>query len=348
MGASAIGVAVALGGGACTVFNGLGLPPGASVDAGGSPDAGDAAQPGYTAYLPLGQAAMVCSLVFQCSGLPESITQSIGLAFSGDADPANYSLCVDVLAGPIDPGRPGLATQRAMLAQIAGASSCGDAASIPFVREVFDAGCPRPEACVSGAPTRCSGGAVFQTSCESPLFGDASATCVVTAASEGGAAGVVASCNHTDRCGKGSVCAGNTIYDCEPTTGTNYTYDCSVTGRLCGIGPANLPRCQDFCLSTLQAWDCKDGAVRLCRSTVQSEYGCTPAGGTCKTSPAGTPYCEPAGASCSHFGSKANACSGSAITLCVDGSLTTFDCSSLGAGQSCREGNAVQGAHCGP
>jgi hypothetical protein len=333
-------------GGACTTFNGLGLPPVPATD-GGDAAVGDAAPgPGYTAYLSLQDAARVCTLVFQCAGLSESITESLALQFSGGTEPSSFPLCMDLLAGPVDPGRPGLAIQRAMLSQLAAATTCAAAAAIPYVRQMLDAGCPHAESCADGFATRCSAGAVFQTSCDSPLFADGGATCVLAAAPDGGT-GNVAACDSPTPCGNTRLfCAGDTVHGCDTATGTLYTYDCSVSGRVCGIGPANLPRCQDDCLTTTQAWDCKDNAVRVCRPMVQSELACAPIGASCKTSAAGTPYCARTGAPCTPFDGKVGTCSGNSIALCINGQPASFDCGAIG--QACQSANADQSAHCGP
>src|SRR5580698_3713540 len=112
------GGASALLGGACMTFAFSAPTLEAGAEAGAPPG-----------FLGLTAAGQLCALVFECPGLAEAIEGSLVVPVGTPSSPLNFSGCMDWLAGPVDPARPGLALQQRILAQIAAAQGCSAAYS---------------------------------------------------------------------------------------------------------------------------------------------------------------------------------------------------------------------------
>ncbi len=346
--AASAAAAAALGG-ACQTFNGLGLPAeatdAASEAASDAPR--DAPGPTFTSYLSLSQGAALCSLLFECPGLAASIAESIGLVLVPTTTELSYAFCVNAVAGPVEADRIGLAMQRAMLTQIAGATSCSDALGAAYTYEIFDSGVSCPSsACVNGVPTACDAtGVVYVTNCDSALYLEAGATCKTIAL---GDAGAYAFCNQTTACGRGATCAGTVASLCDDRIGLAFLYDCAATGRRCETAGTSV-RCADLCAGgAAPAFACSGSSIRYCAGPVQSAYDCAAIGRACTTTTTGVPLCTASTDACTPLDVDVSQCaaSGASISLCVAGQRTSFDCSSIG--QSCRPGGTGQTAHCGP
>jgi hypothetical protein len=232
-----------------------------------------------------------------------------------------------------------------MLAQMAAATSCDQALKAAFIYPAPDAGACPIDSCsaIPGQWTTCLNTTVYTSRCDGPLWLDAGACKPF----DGG----TAACNQVSGCtGLFSQCLNNVAQSCFSKVGLDIEIDCSVQGRSCELSAAHTAQCTQLCASpTTLSWGCENGSVLLCGGTfVQSAYNCTGAGRSCETSSAGVPYCGAPTDACTPLGASVNQCSGSSISLCVDGQPKSFDCSSLPGGQSCRAASASQTAHCGP
>jgi hypothetical protein len=339
----------------CLTFNGLTVPDDAAADGG---DAGVDApvDAGFTSYLSLSQAGAVCSLTFQCPGLVASIAASIGLVLTPLTGKQSFAYCMNALAGPVDPNRLGLETQRAMLSAIAGANGCQEAINATFVQLVVadaDSGpCTPGESCNGDYQVTCAGSppTAFQSSCDSPLLHsdpEAGTSCI-TFLHDGG---TFARCNQDAGCnGIAFTCQGDTVLWCDTSVRLDSTFDCTVTGRSC-TDTVGLAHCQDICLDTNGfAWGCSNSAIRYCAGpSIQAAFPCTANRACLIDSMTSAPYCKGPNDTCTPFDSTLGACQGSTISLCINGAPATFDCTKLPM-QTCLPANdkANQLVHCGP
>ncbi len=344
--------------GACTTFD-FAAPTGESsldggpVDATSLVDAGlDArleggADGGGGSLLDLPTAARLCALTFDCPGLGQAIESSLVIPVATPASPLNFSGCVDWLAGPIDPGRIGLAEQQQILRAIAApadASACAAAYASSPIHPVDAGATCAATSCNGTALETCSAEGAFTVTCGAPLF-DQPGTCVVPLLS------TVALCETKGKCAPGGSCSSSTTYvDCYKD-GTSYTaYDCTLSGRQCVdegapdcvvpgklAAPCPARGINDTCDGT-SVLHCSGGLL------AETEFDCSATQRTCSVA-SGVARCVGAGDACTPFDGDVNTCSGTSIGLCVAGRKTSFDCESLGL--SCVDASATQTAHCG-
>jgi hypothetical protein len=358
-----------LGFAACTTFSGVSVPTDASgVDGSsdtivtpppppptdGPPPDGSDSGPGLPSFLPLGDAARLCSHLDKCPVLGKSITYSIAVAL----DPVNYSLCVDTLAGPVPPTHTGIALQSATLACVAKGATCTSAAAC-LSQEFLDTGDTRcnkvpkdagPDAspgayqyCDTDAQAlvRCDPQYTFDIlHCNAGFFGP-SATC--TQAPDG-----------THLCASGTdcpttACSGNQLTYCG-VSGLHVVTNCASYGQVCGTDVTNdaggfqcltsdrLKTC------TAAGSDCDNRIVSVCDGFDRTEFDCQSLGGTC-TKSAGAARCQRPNDECVPEDPKINVCTGTKISLCVGGKATSFDCASVGL--TCIAGTSSLTGRCG-
>jgi hypothetical protein len=345
----AVLVLVGLVAAACTAFD-FPAPATASSDAGpeatlpeATVDAG-----GPSTYLDTNDAALLCAQLFQCPHLADAIALSIALPLDTPTT-LGFSACMDWVAGPLDPGRVGLAEQRALLAAVAAAPSC-EAAGAALPVQPADAGstcgltCAEPTVIASCTPEA----GTFLVPCSPPYFGQAGA-CF---ADDAGAL-----CVNTGACKTGLSCSTDqtTLLDClPPDDNTFVSYDCTLTGRDCavlsksGLADCVLPGHNTAPCPLHDRRDACDGtSVLACAGglTAQTEFDCFAVGRTCAISSAGDARCVATTDTCTPFDPGQNQCSGTKITVCIGGAPSSYDCSAIG--KSCVAGGANQTAHCG-
>jgi hypothetical protein len=352
--------------GACTTFD-FPAPSGASPDDAGANDATTAsdvdadASPdaGAPSFLDLPTAARLCALTFQCPGLAAAVEASLVIPLDTPTMPLNFSGCMDWLAGPVDPGRLGLAQQRTILRAIAGQSTCPAAfASSPAQPVITDAAC-KTDTCSGAELQSCTSGGSFAIACGAPLFSTAG-TCTVPPLSG------VGICVTEGTCSPGLSCTGTgnptpTLLDCYKL-GTSYTaYDCTLSGRECDktaadcVAPGkDTAPCTDRLAR--DACDTDGTSVLHCAGGLlaETEIDCAATGRACSTASGVARCVDPSTDQCTPFDANGdvNACVGveagglaTAISLCVAGRKTSFDCASIGL--TCQPSTDTQTAHCG-
>jgi hypothetical protein len=357
LGAAVLGVAAA-----CTTFD---FPePAAPSDAGvdgtvprdASVDAGDASMEDgpvpATSFLSEQAAAQLCTLVFECPRLDDTIEGSLVIPVGTPATPLNFSGCMDWLAGPVSVDRVHLQLQQQILGEIAAASSCAVAyAASPIQPADAGSSCTPVSTCAS--PTvmeTCSppdAGGAFTIQCStSPLF-ETAGTCGYDA--EDGGICVANGC--PNKLPLNCSLDDNYLRACDLARGTYVSYTCGLSGRTCSGTAAPVPDCvipgQPAAPCGLKpADDCAGTSVRFCTgSTIgQTEFDCQAVGRTCSVA-SGVARCVGPNDQCTPFDSTVNTCSGSSITLCIGGAKSTFDCKSIG--KTCLPGDAATTAHCG-
>ncbi len=133
------------------------------------------------------------------------------------------------------------------------------------------------------------------------------------------------------------------------------SFDCTVFGLVCDAtsADATLRGCfgatgKSTCsAASLGSQTCFGSRQRTCSGIVQAEVDCAALGETC-VADAGTPgpaRCKRSDAACSPYDATSNVCSGSAISLCLDGQTSTVDCAAIGL--SCVPGSGATTSHCG-
>jgi hypothetical protein len=302
----------------------------------------------FPSLLSSDDAARLCSQIFRCPQLAEAIELSLALPINTPASPLGFSACMDWLAGPIDPNRPGLAEQQKILRAVAPTSSCLAASAAlpvqPSQATTCTSGCAGPDA-VNVCPT---GGAAFTAACATPYYGQAGA-CV---ASDAG----LAACVSSGACSQGLSCIDtNTLRDCHPPDDTTFTsYDCALSGRQCASGSGHVAACvipgklAPPCLAKQLNDTCDGDSVLHCAGDLlaQTEIACGAVGRTCTTqNAAGAARCTGAADACNPFDQGQNQCTGTTISVCIAGQKIGFDCASIGAG--CQGADSTHTAHCG-
>lgn len=308
---------------------------------------GDKAEAGVSGggFLSLADAARVCSKVVTC---PE-LDYAIGFSLLLPMEPTTFSTCVDVLAGPLPPGRSGKAEQTESLTCVAKATNCAAAAAcLPY--EFPLPGDPRCQLGTGGAdagadggggssnPSRCSGdgksvlhcGYDMIVHCGHGHFGESS--CVVDS-------------NDVPRCVAATTCTVNapmcsstTSMWCDAVDKFTYETNCGYWGAGCGADQATgsyfclvngaIPEC------STDGVQCVSGRVRACYGGYFGDIDCPVMGSTCNPYP--MPHCSPPSAACKQTDSDLNVCQGSQLALCVGGKRQTLDCASIGLG--CAQG----------
>ena len=336
----------------CTTFDGLSAAPRSKPEAGAwDADAGaeEAEAGGPPGYLGISDAARVCALVFSCPKLPRSLMESTGVPI----DSSNFALCVDWLAGPVDPGRVGFTTQAEVLKCVARAQSCAEAGQcVSF--EYVDTNDPRCDD--AGVPETGSyaklctedGGAVAYCSakyddmiehCGAGYF-DMNSRCMQ------GSNGELA-CALDNSC-PGATCQSTFFFDiCDTLTNLHMRVNCSATGRTCGEDDAGYIGCitgKQFEDCTMAAAKCAEHRVAVCDGFSQSYFDCEAVGGTCVEEGAMAHCSRPAG-TCNAADFGAIVCEGNSIRLCVGGTPVSFDCGSIG--MTCKPGQVPLTPSCG-
>jgi hypothetical protein len=341
-----VGGACAAAAESCTTFN---FPyaeppdgaPESSNECGSSPGAPNT-------YLSLDDAARVCSLVAICPDLAITITASVAVPL--DFTQTSFSACMNWLAGSVSSAHIGFPTQQSMFQCMAAASTCDAAYACAYIRPL-DAGLgPCSEGCVDGgsAIVRCVNGVALESPCSPPLWEDGG-SCFFDNLLKAPFCGTSAA-----GCSPGGLsCAGATTLSYCPATGAGsnaWSLDCEVFGEVCVPGtPYN-------CDSPLDASVCgpvvgsevgctpDSRAIRYCNQQprIHTTFDCTLSGRTCALSSAGLPFCKGCNDTCTPFDTTMNQCSGSNVTICVDGVSKAYDCAAIG--KQCLTQN---GGHCG-
>ena len=315
--------------------------------------------PGGSGYLSLNDAARLCSQLQTCPQLGYSIAFSLLIPL----EKIGYSVCVDRLAGPLPPGRPGVSQQAQSLSCAAQATSCATAAAC-FPYEFIEATDPRCQGLdggtdggTDGGPDAGGGGGSATTSscspdkksvyeckfkqilhCDHPYFYPGS-TCLLDSTGVPRCA-VAASCTASE-----TTCSGNVVLYCGAVSNFAYGDDCSFWGATCGKDQS--AGVQDCILNGLTPFcsedsvQCISNRLRTCSGGFFSEYDCGALGGKCELAP--TPHCAPASPACTHSDPDVGKCTGSQLKLCIAGQPKSLDCASLGL--ACKEG--AFGGYCG-
>jgi hypothetical protein len=346
--------AIAAGGG-CTTFD-FPAPSAATdasmqaSDASPSPDSGADAGPGASvSFLGMDDAIRLCAQIFRCSRLAEAIELSLALPINTPGSPLGFSACMDWMASPVDPSRPGLAVQQGILQSVARAASCSDAeGALPVLPVRTDAACAAGCAATSELTVCGSGGGAFVASCAPPYFGQ-SGDCVSSDA------GTV-NCVSLGSCTAGASCTdSSTLRECYAPAHASFTeYDCALSGRQCATATGAVAACvvpgklAPPCAAKEARDSCDADSVLHCAGGLmaQTEIKCGAVGGSCTTSnPAGVARCVFPGARCTPLDTTSNQCTGDAISVCIAGVPQTVDCTTIYA--HCQPADATRAAHCG-
>lgn len=328
--------------GPCTTFDG---ETAAVAVADGGPDGGDAGAPdvapiGPQPYLSTEDAARACSLVSRCPTLAISIGLSVGIPVAAD----QFASCVHFLASPIPPSRPGFDLQRGVLRKIAEAADC---------KQALEAA---PTELLYGADPRCPDGGGYTSCyddthtvfCQGTMFG-AFSTCAGTRGGEKCVTVDVPDAGPVGICAKGACDAfvpdafcekGTILHTCDPRGSRVETvFDCGWVGLTCANGPEGYPTClspsETTSCTQYGQTRCEGGRLLFCmgdQSAQWSAFDCGAVGAECVAgSASGTrlPLCLHRDAECSPLEVGTGTCTGSTISLCVDGRKTTFDCGSI-------------------
>jgi hypothetical protein len=345
--ASALAIAAAA---SCTTFDGLTVPAADAAAGDGAFDAPAPEAPPSEAsvaqgYLPLAEAARVCSLVFQCPLLASSILTSVAVP----VDTLNYSLCMHWLAGGIPSDRVGFAVQAQTFTCMAQGSTCAQAGACLSIENLgpgdprcADAGADAAERCADdgGTVLRCADGYVLH--CGASYYAPGS-QCLV------GADGTHW-CALSTNCTVQPSCIGPLLDYCGQGNNLNESVNCAVDGYTCDVASnddSGLPNCNTGSLMALcstAGTSCAGTVVDVCDGYQISEFHCAALGGTCSTH-SGSSLCVRSDDQCTPFDPGVNTCSGSALSLCVGGRKQQVDCASLG--MTCVPGSGATSSHCG-
>lgn len=354
--AAAFGLAWLYGASACTTFYGLKPDSSSSSSSTGSGGSGGAPERGL---LPKLDAAHLCALVATCPSLGASVVASAGLPLveiDSGTENRNFNACVDWLTLPLAPlagsasptPRLGFDALRSMIVCMAASTSCDDAERCALA-EVVAPGDPR----CGGGGTSCDGqGNLVDCPnrqvlhCKTDLFAPDS-TCTQ-------AQGVTACASGL--CAQPEVnCDSGYLFSCAAAMEPKTSLDCAVFGLVCDASAADsaLRGCygamgKSSCSpAAFGAETCLGTHARTCTGVVNAEVDCAAIGETCVTD-AGTPgpaRCRKADAACSPYDATMNVCTGTTISVCLDGVPTSVDCAAIGL--SCVPGMGGVSAHCG-
>jgi hypothetical protein len=349
-------VFLALGGlAACTTFNGLsaddGGPPAAKKDSGlgddddttdattGQDGAADAARDAMAeagqpvTYLTIPAAAKLCTRFQTCDFLSDSVQDSMGIPVIA-TETQNYSACVDILAGPLPPTRPGIALQSLVLGCVINASTCTEAKACLSYEDLDskDARClstPNAEVCQGNDQVLCDYSSIFH--CGNAAY-------VGSECLSKGDAGV--ECVKDDSCPVNSTCSTPTVSDYCTDIGGHAQFDCSIYGDYCDIATddagSDFSDCfqakgeeQGSCDVDKTSCDA-NGRVSVCGGAVVSVYDCNAIGEKCLAG-ASSVSCVPPGAACNPSSAGINVCTDDQISVCVGGVKSMVDCTQFGA-----------------
>ncbi len=354
----------------CTVFNGVVVPTEDTGD--GGADACTAG--GGKGYLSLPDAAKACRFIADCDTgqLELDIESSIGIITSE----SSYAFCMNVLAGTVAPNRPGLMVQQQTFQCMANAATCEDARACLAIESFdqttdsrcVDAGFTLPEGGVYCANqgediVDCVDGVVEH--CGSPEFGAGLASCAIDPDDPTDyTCGDVTSYCATEE----TSCdiATNVLTDCGQGGSIESYINCTAYAQTCGVegdaatgddgddggddsGPLNACVTEGTyqpCDATSYRDQCFGDGVATCNYfdtiTITS---CTDIGKTCNDSNA-QPYCAGPTDECSPFSLGVGLCTGTSISLCIDGKNVSFDCAC--AGMVCGGDGGIGTLHCVP
>lgn len=338
----------------CTTFDGVVVPSGqdASTDTAfdvrpetAPVEAGEAstAPPGY---LPIDQAARLCSLVFQCQYLASSVLQSVAVP----VDPVNYSLCVHWLAGAVPPDRVGFAVQSQTFQCMAAATTCASAGSCLSLENLAPNDPRCADAGGADAAERCGddGGTVYRCA-ESYLLHCGSAYYAPGSRCLTGDDGTHW-CALGGNCSVQDSCIGTLNDYCGDPSNLHFSVNCAYDGYTCGMAvndDSGITSCytgdMDLPCSS-PGTSCTGTTLQVCDGQDTSDFDCAALGDTCSTQ-GGAAICVHSGDTCTPFDNDVNQCNGSSISLCVGGHPVTFDCAS--AGLSCVPASGATSGHCG-
>ena len=355
---------------ACTTF--YGLEPDATSSSSSSSSGGLQTD---RALLPLADAAHLCSLVSRCSTVGPSIVESIGLPVvetGSDRDVRNFSTCVDWFTFPLGPAagadldsapRKGFIVAKTLAEGMSAGTTCEAAAKAAFRERIApdDARCADPDTvvCSDELDSALSCKSNLEEHCNSKLYPPNTA-CALNAVKT------------TALCASG-ICASSES-QCEDNPGEDHDlfYLCLLAGqKVLGVNclafglvcdsQSSMPKdrgcfgqdgvawCDSYGgTSKLGDQSCSAGLnrVRTCSGVASAEIDCSVLGEKCASDDGGSSYhCTRPTASCSPSDSTINVCTGSSITLCLDGSESSFDCAQIGLG--CVPASGSISAHCG-
>ncbi len=361
---------------ACTTFNGLSAGDGGSpaakndgghvtigdddddsdLDATTHPDGGtsdgstldapfDSGQ--AVSYLTLDVAAALCTRFQSCDYLSDSIQDSMGIPVLA-TETQNFSACVDALAGPLPPKRPGIALQSLVLGCVVNATSCL-AAKACLSYEDLDttdsrcAGKGNDELCSGTDYELCDYGAIFH--CGNAAYVGSQCINNKDAGPE---------CVKDNTCPVNSTCSTPTVSDYCTNLGGHAQFDCSIYGDYCDIAHDDAGPFSDCfqaageeqagCDEDKTTCDAKN-RVSVCGGAVISVYDCTALGETCVAG-ASSVSCVPPGAECNPSSAGINVCTGDSLSICVGGVKSTIDCTQYGA--FCKSPGVGINSYCAP
>jgi hypothetical protein len=324
---------------ACTTFNGLSAEPSPGADGGANaPDGGS-----QEGYLGVDDAVALCTNVFACPLLPQSVLLSLAIPL----DAAHFSACVSWASDPLPASHPGRASQASYLVCVAEAADCASAIAC-LSTEAIDPADPRCAGISPDSIGQCSADGNDQLlctdyiiHCQNRFFAPGS-TCQLDA-------------QGYTYCGTGSgctvsACSGQNLLSCVPDNGATMTQDCGALGRTCAVDGVGQDNCLtgnvvEMCTGDTGASVCTGNVIAVCDSQFVSRYDCGELGATCD-SVKGAPRCALPSDSCSPYDkSGVDTCNGTSITMCVGGKSMSYDCGKLG--KSCQPAAGSISAHCG-
>ncbi|HEX8794840.1 MAG TPA: hypothetical protein VF765_28030 [Polyangiaceae bacterium] len=335
----------------CTTFDGATVPPQdastelpTTVDAPREAPAETSAGP--PGYLSVGEAATLCTLIFQCQYLASSVLQSVAVP----VDPVNYSLCVHWLAGPIPTDRVGFAVQSQTFQCMAAATTCAAAGSClslenlaPNDPRCADAGADAAEHCGDDGGTVFRCGASYLLHCGSAYYAPG-ARCLT--GDDG-----THWCALGNNCSVQDSCLGTINDYCGVPSNLHFGVNCAYDGYTCGMAlndDSGLNNCNTgnmYLPCSNPGTSCSGSTLlQVCDGQDLSNFNCASLGDTCSTQ-GGAAICAHSGDTCTPFDNGENQCSGSSISLCVGGHPVTFDCASIG--KTCVPASGATSGHCG-
>lgn len=322
----------------CMTFSGLTVPEKKTMSVDATPEGGP---PPVVGFLSLSDAAKVCSQIFKCPQLAQSVLRAIAVPL----DRLNFSLCMDWVAGPVPQTRVGRTSQAETLACVAAAPTCGEAAKC-LSQEIMAADDPRCVGQPVDAGDRCSpdGLAVIRCqyldvlNCQTARYGPGSKCLKGTDGRYW--CGVDRNCPPLDTC-QGS------LLDYCGTSGVHASINCASAGYTCGMDPDSG---YNDCLTgdrlracTAEGATCNGDVVAVCDAFNISEFDCASMGAKCAKN-GSSARCARDTDQCSPLDGNLNTCTDSTLSLCVGGKPVAFDCASIG--KNCVPGKGSQSGRC--
>jgi hypothetical protein len=283
-------------------------------------------------YIGEGEAARVCSRVFDCPNLGASITMSVGVPINE----TNFSQCMTWINGPIAPNRRGFALQKAILECVGEASSCATAAAcLPFEKIAANASaCSDNTSKCTDSATAVDCSSLLVSRCDTEAFFPGSAC----EAASGEAACVSGTCNTPGD----ATCDDDILATCGPAGLTRAP--CAATGLTCAENGQDASCAGAGACTKVGASVCAGNVVHACDGATLSTFDCGVIGMSCIDAGTDAASCSPPGAECTPFSDTVNVCSSNKqLTGCVGGKVVTIGCP-LGKCLNAANGKT---AHCG-